>query len=1093
MALCIAKPNNNKRCRKRFVANRDDSDYHIADWSIHKKLSYDAIKQSELVKVIRSCQSGKFAVFQTLPDGDSNTSFVASTANCPMTPTNLLCLDVDCYASPCSAADCIRKRYDLVRRELSLLLEGVAATVQLSAKAGLDYYYKGKKRYESTERLSIRVFIQADEAMTLEDWWELLEPYARIREDSAFYDDSGYYFDKNCFRPTQPLWLGIPDDESTDRSDLALDEIYTVEGSLLNTQPLRDFKPTVERPSRKSKKPADGVLIDKIDARTAVWNLDYEDMLPTLNGMDWDGKGARNAILTNVFRRIAQTRITDLEPAARAIFKHYKNLWDADWGDDEVKAKHNLKRRIFRAKEYMTQLYLGSSQSVRQNNQWFEMELAGKDVPTDLFDNLGDRYEVVVAVDCGGGKSESIKKISADAYESGESVIFLAPYLVNVYGIANETVMTHYHSIGTDTHSKRAYANKEHPQQSWCWKSVNSIPPEQRCFDILVFDECIEALLEWKKSPHTMHCWGVIEDLVRNANKIIWLDADFTDEFGLAFVSRLTANQERKRYLVESPHSYAEGMHYHLFRTLNETVFWAIEAINEGQRVVINVDWANTDSTTKQWTGSLLAFHNLIKAYCPDKRGIAFDSSDCPQALRDSFGNYMHTLVTDGFDYVILSPLAPKGASYLPADVADDFDLEVSLLKARHSDAYKAYQTSRRCRRTANHLIYLNSSYDPAADAFFWEQIQKNGHLNRALTQDEFNYTLMNIEEARRKSNPFDQLLVKLWRVGASVHLDSLYCKEDVEIAHLQKTWSKLKKEAKAEYESEREELVKCLRTWQFIDTDENGNKIYRHFRKGDTLSDAEQKKLLKRYRYLKNEHYQSMLETLLSPKYQRDIWSEDHTARTKQYRKAIGAVTDKIQASIEASFDSQELLLELLTNPNVTKIDIDISKIEAEPILKLINQYWRELKQANVAPTADAKNDIVAAIKWLAKLLDCSVEDDVGNKQLKWEQCRDEATETMPETFPRGLGKNAGFALMTAYIEEAKATNTPLTTKQQEWWITRKNVIAIVKPHFVSDLVFDEVKRYLTPPVDSDFIDSVLGVAENFDNAEEETIYDLV
>ena len=1093
MSWCLMQPTNDKRCRKSFNNHRDDTDFHIAQWNIRKKVDTNAICIREIPKVIKALHSGRFALFQTKPAAPEGDVIRASADYCPDTPTRIICLDFDCFASPCIASMSIRQRYDLVRRELPLLLDGVAAVVQLSAKAGLEWCWDKKVKKDVSQRLSIRLFLIADEALTLDAWWRLLEPHARIKPGSTFVDGKGYYFDKACFRPTQPLWLGIPKDVATERSDLNPGELLSIDGDLLNTQRLRDLTPDTPKPFASKTDSTGHKIGSNADARTLAWNIDYENLLPTLNLFDLDGKGIRNDLLTEVFRRVAHTSIQDLDQVAKAILNHYPNLWKSDWGGDAQKASNNLKRRAELAKEYVSRLYLGTDPGIRQTNDWLVQRLDVKDLPPTILTDLPDRAEAVVMVDCGGGKTEAVKSIRDDAWANGKSVLYLAPYQINVYGVTDGEMVTNYHSFGETASDKRNYSKQDHPQQSWCWKSVNQIAPGHRNFDIVVFDECIEALRDWKKTPEYEQSWAVIEEILKNAEKVIWLDADFTDEFGLALVSSITTNQDRKRYLIESSASYAEGMHYHLFRNINEIVFQTIEAINEGQRVVINVDWANFNSATKEWSGAIDAFHALIAHFCPGKKGLAFDSNDCPPELRENFGMYMNRVVTDGFDYIILSPLCPKGASYLPRDVADDFDLEVSILKASHSDAYKAYQTSRRCRRTSEHFIYLNNSIDPSADASYWERVKELGFDNRMLSTAELNYTLMNIEDARRRSNPFDQLLVKLWAVNASCSVwDYSDSEDDADVTNMSKQWAKFKKLMKAEHESEIEELDRCLRSWMFADKTKDGDTQYRHFGKDDDLSSSEIKVLLKRYRSVKSFKHQTMIETWLSTPAQRENWSLGNAARTKQMRKQIGAVIDTLNRSIDTSYDSELTILHFLLDATKQALPIDVSKVDSIYTLKLINTYFRQLKQAGIPPRAESKHDIVGAIKWLARIIDCSVVDDPGEKKIRWAACLTEAQLAKPGRYPRNISYNLASKRMVEDIERLYAKDIEPTDAQVDWYMTRQNVISIVKPKYVSTLLLEPCSRFLQPKADDDFIDGALGRILKNDKLTGESVYDL-
>ena len=1042
--------------------------------------------------MIKALHSGRFGLFQTNPKEAEGNEIQASAGYCPDTPTRILCLDFDCYVSPCTASTCVRQRYNLVRRELPLLLDGVAAVVQLSAKAGFEWVWDKDGKQDISKRLSIRIFLVADECLKLSEWWALLEPHARIKQGSQFSEDKGYYFDKACFRPTQPLWLGIPKDHQTDRCELDLTEILTIDGDLLNTQRLRDTKPATPKPND-TRNPVKGFKIgSNADARTMVWNVDYEAALTTLNAYDLDGKGIRNDLLTELFRRVAHTNLEDLEALPSSIVKHYPNLWKSDWNGNEQTALNNLKRRAILAKDYVSRLYLGTDAAIRANNEWIVNTLDTKDLPTDIFTSLPDRCEAVVMVDCGGGKTEALKTIRDEAWDAGKRVLFLAPYQINVYGVTDGEKVTNYHSFGERSSDKRNYSKRDHPQQAWCWKSANQIAPGHRHFDYVVFDECIEALREWKKTPHYEQCWQVIEEILKNAEKVIWLDADFTDEFGLALVSSITDKQDRKRHLIESSESYAEGMQYHLFRNLNDIVFQTIESINAGQRVVINVDWANFNSDTKEWTGALDAFHSLIKHFCPGKKGCAFDSSDCPPALRENFGMFMNRYMEDGNDFIILSPLCPKGASYLPRDVTHDFDLEVSILKGRHSDAYKAYQTSRRCRRTAEHFIYLNNSIDPSADATYWERIREQGLSNRVLTDAEMNYALINIEEARRKSNPFDQLLVKLWAVDAGCSIWDFSDAEDADVANMSKQWAKFKKQMKAEHESEIEELDRCIRSWQFADVDADGKTEYRHFRADDELSSAETNKLLKRYRNLKSFKHQTMIETWLSTPQQRENWSLGNAARTKQMRKPIGATIDALNNSIDTSLDSELVLLRFLLNANQHSLLIDISKVGSDYVLRLINTYYRELKQAGIPPRAEAKHDIIGAIKWLARIIDCEVVDNPGEAKLRWNRCFIEANGQKPGRYPRSINQNLAMTRMVEDIKQTLLRDEELTAAQGDWYLTRQNVISIVKPKYISTLLLDPCTRFLQPKTDEDFIHSILGREKKNDYLADENVYDL-
>lgn len=1108
MSWTLMTPSNGKRCRKQFNNHRDESDFYISGWQVTHKLPYDAVTIPKVPKLLKAMESGRYALFQTLTHAAVGEEISASEPNCPATPTNLLCLDFDCYASPCASSSSVRKRYDLIRRELPHLLSGVGAVVQLSAKAGLDWIWDKKQKQDVSPRLSIRIFLQADEAMTLPDWWKLLEPIARIREDSDFYDKSGYYFDAACFRSTQPMWLGIPKDNGTKRSDIDLTQTLLIEGELLNTESLRGYQTDTPSPSAKAGAGHQTNITTQRDARTQVWNLDYNVMLPALNDMDWDGKGIRNALLTEIFRRVAHSRVTDLEPTVTAILNCYQNLWNKDWHGNKETARKALTKRAEAAQTYVTRQYLGTDPQVRANNEWMVREIEGKDFDPALLEDLPDRVEMVITVDCGGGKSESQRVIRDEAWENGESVLYLAPFVINVKGVADGEKVTDYHSEGESAQNKQFYSNKKHPQQSWCWKSLTQIGEDNRKFDVVCLDECIEALRDYKKTPHFAECWEVLSEILRNARKIIWLDADFTDEFGLAMVSRLTANQDRKRYLIEGTESYAEGMNYYLFDSMYDAIWQAIESINHGQRTIINVDWANRDSFSKEWSGSLDAFADLIAHFCPDKIGKAFDSGSCPQELRESFGTYLNDTVEDGLDYLILSPLCPKGASYLPDDIANDFDVEVSILKARHSDAYKAYQTSRRCRRTAEHIVYLNSSTDPSADAAFWLQVKEKGFEHRALTTDEFCYTLMNIEEARRKSNPFDQLLVKLWNVNASVTLWSqdlvetkvetdedtqIILKEPPHITNLSKVWAKLKKQHKALEETAQQTLIAALGSFLKPSTDDDGNPCYSFFEESDELPKAEINRLIKRYKTLKSWKFETMLETWLQTPQEREWWSEDNTARTKQWRVAIGLICDKLNDSIDASLDSKMAILQFVTDPEQTLLPIDVTNLDSTEVLGLINQYWRELKQAAIKPRAEAKNDIKAAITWLAKIVDCSVEKEPPQVKERYQKLLNEQQALKPGRYPKSQLFNRNVALLLEDIEIANATNTPLTQAQKEWWGTRKGVITIVKPNYVSTFVTEAIRKHLSPRVNPQFLEAVLGGVASFDNVTGEPIYDLL
>ena len=80
----------------------------------------------------------------------------------------------------------------------------------------------------------------------------------------------------------------------------------------------------------------------------------------------------------------------------------------------------------------------------------------------------------------------------------------------------------------------------------------------------------------------------------------------------------------------------------------------------------------------------------------------------------------------------------------------------------------------------------------------------------------------------------------------------------------------------------------------------------------------------------------------------------------------------------------------------------------------------------------------------------------------------------------------------MVEDIERLYAKNIEPTEAQVDWYMTRQDVISIVKPKYVSTLLLEPCSRFLQPKADDDFIDVALGRILKNDKLTGESVYDL-
>ena len=1059
MPWTVIQPTNGKPCSKRFVRNRDSTDFSMQQFSLLRLIEDEDLTKEVIAEELQALRDGHGIVMKTRPHPE-----IANTGSFARTPevfedstTNLVIWDVDCFA-PIDIKDWdAPARRQLLLEELPIL-QGVGMVVQLSASAGLGTVHKGKKAHDYTKRVSMRVYMLANEALTHAEWNELMEPIARIPKDSGFTDNDNHYFDMRLFsNRVLPVWVGDPVDIDTTRSPIDFSDIHLFDGDLLRVDEVKALSnvklATVSKKIKTSSTGGDGSFDTDVDR--FVWSLQYDQMLETLNALELDGQSVRNDLLVSIYRRTALHSITDLGATTQKILDIYRNLWQDHWQGDRETAKRNLEARQKRAERWSARIHLGENEFLRPLLCNKVQTIDQRELTRELFEICYDGHSIF-NIDCGGNKTE-VLRVAKEYLDSIDGTgYFISPYRVVAAGNQVDDGVVYYDWYRQGSLGKGKVAAEEQVS-SWVHKSLAHIPPENREGDVLIVDEFVDVLLDFGSNEDLEAHHNAFKQLVRGHDKVIWLDADYNDEYALRAVSLYSGEGNQVSTLYQGTVSYSKGMDYYLVDGGDTALFLAINAINDGERVLINLDVANISTITNKVTGAIDSVVSLINEQCPGKNVVGYDSNNAPHDLIRDYGNYIESLVDSGLDCLVLSPLAPKGASYLPKDTSKDFDLDVSIFTQRFTNARKAYQTTRRNRRTTQHIVSMPKRKDFDADTRFYEYLKDKGLLDTAIDWKTDWGMLADVEQMRRASNPFDHLWSILWQKEANFYFMDFSEKCGGDLAYLKKRYAHWKKVHKGEDITDRELLLRCLSSWRIIK-----DGVWQGL-KPDDVSTEGLKRYSKRYKNIKSDSVQAMLETLTQTPNERQVWNDSNPAYKKQFRIQVGAIFDSIVSTIDPHCNDHLGLFDWYVKPTDEAIHINLDEVNTTELMYLVRNNYKLLRQIPVKPHKNVLDNPAYAIKWLCEILDLDVsitgEEDAV---MRREAAIKEKQVDVPGRYHRSLTMKASLVKLLQDIEGKRKIGLPLTKVESAWYATRNGVITIRKQVKVSWLIITLLSDYL-------------------------------
>jgi hypothetical protein len=1075
MTFTTITPANGALCQKRYKNNVDVSNFGISQWNLRKAVADASLTLHVIKKELQELNNGLHSIVRGELNDGVEQPFIRNDEVFSDTLTRLCIADVDCCVVSCRREFGLQQRIEILLNELPFL-RGVGMVAQLSASAGLGKIKKGKTIEDKSTRLSVRLYILADEALYLSEWSDLMEPLSRIPETSDFTDNKGEYFDMSILsNPAKIVWTAPPIDINQEREQLNHSEVLLIEGKPLCIEEMRQLSKEKGHTRKQNTNKATGgtrKLNDKL--RKFVWSLQYPRMLEECNELELDGKSLRNELLMLIYERVGLHSVADFDDFDNQILEKYTNLWRASWNNDRKKAKRDLASLRKWSQRKASARLLGVSRKIRTNLGYKVQKTEGKQITREEVQSTFDDEIALWGTDCGTGKTTVIEEEKKRAKNRKETLILIAPYRVAVGNSVDKDLISYNHyRLGARGKERVATEAKN---SAWCHRSLDNIPFHLRNKDVVVIDECVDVFLDFARVDGLNENHDCFKTLLANAKRIVFLDKDINDTYGLNVIETYLEGRANRKVLWESKISYANDMTYHLMQDNYQAIWLGIEALRAGERVSFSFDLANYSNKTGEYTGNLQALHSLIKANVPkDVVGLSFDATSAPTELIEDFGNYIEELVDEGLNYLILSPLAPKAASYLPGDESKDFDLDVSIFTQPFTNGQKAYQTTRRMRRTIEHVVSLPYSKDFDADIEFWTFCENKGLVNKALTQQEKLKALYDEEEARRAANPRDAFFYIVDDAGAEICLANLLAKDtaktktkndfsqnyEEDFAYLKKQHSQIKKQIKDGIEPEEINAMRALSQWRVI---RDGKYDYLFQTKEDlqAFDYKTLKSLLKRTEKLTDDKVQSCLECLLQSEEERKIWTIHNVRMSKENRNIYGSVFDGIVSSIDNNSSIGVSFFKWYSSPTNEPIQMNLDEIDTDTLMKLIKANWRVLRQSPVKPHAKAKINAAYAFKWLCQILDleCSIrpEEEVVLKKMAVIK---EKRKEKAGRYPKGLTTTIAELRVLEDIANKQFKGEALTKAESDYYATRQGVITIRKKKYIYSKLIDLLGRY--------------------------------
>lgn len=900
-------------------------------------------------------------------------------------PTHLVELDFDFYLTITVHTLPLADRIEIILHELPWL-RNVAGVWQLSSSACFDWVLKDGKPYDYSKRISCRFWFLASEALSQADWRATLMPLATPGRNSLFdHSQKGNkgLFDQKLFDDTPMLHFSAPPD-ITQVKGVVLppgDDLILTEGNRLDISELRSNRNICVPVS------ASGDYRD-ISLHSHPGKFDQiiygtQDDLVLDRLKEFDVRGSTNEILPKLYLMRASRdiftvpRLTDcLMQIENGIYVNQK-LWDKDWQGDPNTARTNLEAKERWSLNVVTDLFLAKDSRVLNDFGWQRKVIPGKTIQTDDVADITLDGDYVFSLDTGMGKTETVgRMIVEDCIHNNKRLVYITPLKSLSLGDAKELS----EKLGVPVNTYLSFGSTKEEisqalQQSivfMCYQglerfkkfNLEHLLPQ---FHTLMTDEAATILMDGKCSDADTDNFKVYSSIFTQAKRTVSMDHDINQRYHLKMISILREHHTTRRVLYENIDSYNAGKNYVFHSNYYDGMLECIERINNGQKVYINVDFANW--TDGKQHNKLQAFHQTFKHFCPGKKSVSYDTNSLPYHIRENFAVELERLVDDGLDYCIFNPAVGRGVSYIPDDPSKDFDYQHSFQKSPHSNGNTTVQASNRGRRTTEHGTSWSVPYFPGERRFNERRLlqYRQVHLSTTALITQYQVLVADQQELLR-SNPSNHQKILLRNKNCNLFdIADEGCIYDCEPNNIKKVHQDKVKQA-GQNTMPRFDMDALS---QFLEYD-NKAKMYKvpldDFYYENNPKEFE--KLFARHKFLTQPSVVSYLETMLYS-YQECEAIENKDKTSTFYIKQYKELFDALLAIIDPFVPGSKCLRKHTVSHSQEAIYINLDEIDSTSALLLIKARYSFYERMTPKLSPTAKSNIFFAIRYLAKILD--------------------------------------------------------------------------------------------------------------------------
>lgn len=204
-------------------------------------------------------------------------------------------------------------------------------------------------------------------------------------------------------------------------------------------------------------------------------------------------------------------------------------------------------------------------------------------LPSDLHIRIPKKGITVIRSPKGTGKTELLKKVTAQCSDDHESVMLLGHRVYLLQNLATRTNLDYYRDLD---------AGQTTSAMALCMNSLTRVDPKTDApYDTLIIDES-EQVFQALISPTLHSDLSIIFNnliwLFRNAKRIICLDADLSADLTLELITEIRGNRDEDEVLgVINNFRIGEGRTTKVYEKRFHLLSDALEAIDAGEKVFI--------------------------------------------------------------------------------------------------------------------------------------------------------------------------------------------------------------------------------------------------------------------------------------------------------------------------------------------------------------------------------------------------------------------------------------------------------------------------------------------------------------------------